>query len=507
MNPTRRTFFKQMGITAAGLTIGGHTTLFSSELPSKTLDNHTITIDESDGKAKVKLSDHGGALLNPNMGWVTYFYSNLFQNYGSRLEASDAVRYFPGMNTVFLRIPWAFVEPEEGRFMWEILDTPMQRWVEHGGQAAFCITATENWMHSGTPEWVYKAGAKYYKADNYLEPDYDDPIFLEKTENFVRIMAERYDGNPNVAYVFVGHYGMWGEGHTVLSTPKHGKSWDIETQKRIIDLYCKHFKHTQLCISDDFAGHDTPGVHFPITDYALSKGVTIHDDSILVQPKPRHWYHSEMAQLFWRTLPIVVEHEHYGASVERGAWDKDLLMKAVEDYHATWLSIHWFPDEELAANRDVIERINRRIGYRLQCPEIVYPTEVTKGQPFTIESRWRNAGVAPCYKGGYPCFTLKDDKGGIVSTLVDNTFNLNSLSVEAADNTDSKPLRSTFVIAPSYSNDGVRNAFHRTCKPGTFDLYVSIGKRDGTPLYELPYNGNDGHKRFKIGQLTLKEYE
>lgn len=41
-----------------------------------------------------------------------------------------------------------------------------------------------------------------------------------------------------------------------------------------------------LCISDDFAGHDTPGKRFPITDYAFSKGVTIRDDSILIQPPP-----------------------------------------------------------------------------------------------------------------------------------------------------------------------------------------------------------------------------
>jgi len=422
------------------------------------------------------------------------------------LEPSDTVRYFPGMNTVFMRIPWAFVEPEEGVFMWDILDTPMQRWVEQGGQAAFCITATENWMHSGTPEWVFKAGAKYYKADNFLEPDYDDPVFLEKVENFVRILSERYDGNPDVAYVFVGHYGMWGEGHTVFSTPKHGKSWTIETQKRIIDLYCRHFHNTLLCISDDYAGHDLRGERFPITDYAFSKGVTIHDDSILVQKFPNNWYHSEMAQLFWPTLPVVLEHEHYGGSVERGAWDKELLLKAVEDYHATYLSIHWWPDEEFKANHDIIERINRRIGYRLQCLEVTYPAEIIKGEPFTIQSQWRNVGVAPCYNGGYICFTIKDEKGGIVSTLVDTSFNVNKLPVSTHDSAKGEVVDSKFVIAPSFSNDDVKHAFHRTCKPGVYDLYISVGKLDGKPLYNLPYFESDQYKRFKTGQITIKDY-
>ena len=101
------------------------------------------------------------------------------------------------------------------------------------------------------------------------------------------------------------------------------------------------------------------------------KGLTLRDDSILVQPPPRSWYHAEMAQAFWPHWPVILEHEHFGASKERGAWgDGSLLLKAVEDYHASYLSIHWWPRVELEENRGLIERINRRLGYRLQLREI-----------------------------------------------------------------------------------------------------------------------------------------
>jgi hypothetical protein len=446
--------------------------------------------------------DHGKALINPGMGWVTYFYSNVFQHYGSQLEPSDTVRYFPGMNTVFLRLPWSFIEPEEGVFVWEILDTPAQRWVDAGGKVAFCITATENWMRSGTPQWVFDAGAKSYEVNGFLEPEYDDPVFLEKMENFIRIMAERYDGNSNVAYVFVGHYGMWGEGHTDLTTPKHGHSWGFDLQKKHIDIYRRHFKHTQLCISDDYVGHDTQGAHFPITDYAFSQGVSIHDDSILVNPQPKHWYHSEMAQLFWHTLPVVLEHQHYGTSVAKGAWNEELLLKSVEDYHASYLSIHWWTREFLEKNRDIIDRINRRIGYRLQMNAVQLPEKIKKGEKFTIQSQWSNAGVAPCYGGGYPCFTLKDEKSGIVSVLTDGSFNVKNLPVAPPENAIPVALTSTFIVAPVYTDS--KGAFSRTCKPGTYDLFVSVGKMDGTPLYELPYEGNDGHKRYRMGKITIE---
>jgi len=61
----------------------------------------------------------------------------------------------------------------------------------------------------------------------------------------------------------------------------------FKIQKLHIDLHLKHFKHTLLSISDNFAGHENPGRNFPITDYALSRGVPLRDDSILVQAPPR----------------------------------------------------------------------------------------------------------------------------------------------------------------------------------------------------------------------------
>ena len=447
---------------------------------------------------------HDRALINPQMGWTMHFYSNILNNYGSRLEPSDTVDDFPGLSTVYLRVPWAFVEPEEGKFVWELLDTPAQRWKDKGKYVAFRISATESWLYYATPEWVFKCGAKGYDVDgNIFEPDYNDPIFLEKVENFVQVMAARYDQDPQVVFVDIGHFGMWGEGHTVMTTPKHGHTWGLEIQKKHIDLYCRHFKHTQLCISDDYAGHDQPGKRFPITDYAFSQGVTIRDDSILVQPYPRHWYHSEMAQLFWPTMPVILEHEHYQGSVDKKAWDKDLLLQSIEDYHASFMSIHWWPRVLLNDNREVIDRINRRMGYRLLLNKVSWPRTVKMGEAFSINTEWSNGGVAPCYPGGYGCFTLKDEKGGIVSVLVDESLNMRNLKVSSAGSPVVQSSSFMFRIAPRYADKA--GVFFRACHPGTYKLYVSVGSKNGTPIFELPYEGDDGHRRYYIGDMIITE--
>ncbi|MDR2775877.1 MAG: DUF4832 domain-containing protein [Tannerella sp.] len=497
----RRKFLKQAGMATAALTVGDHSaaTTFAAT-QSAAAPQTTVFKAKETGHAAPH--DHGKALVNPDMGWTMHFYSNVPANYGSKLAPSDTLDYFPGLSTVYLRLPWAFIEPEEGRFNWEMLDTPAQRWIEKGKKTAFRITASENWMRSGTPEWVYRAGAKYEDRSDflgdYLDPDFGDPIFLEKMENFIRTMAERYDGKSCTAFVDLGHFGMWGEGHT-WRFGKYGASWALETQKKHIDLYCRHFKKTLLCLSDDYTGSNQPNEHFAITDYAFLRGVSLRDDSILVDPPPNSWYHSKMAQLFWPSLPVILEHEHYGSSTGKGAWDRELLLQSVEDYHASYMSIHWWPEILLEENREVIDRINRRMGYRLQMKDMQWPDSIPVGEPFTIRSQWCNAGVAPCYGGGYPCFTLKDDRGGIVSVLTDTSFNVKTLPVAPPGEATASALSSQFTVAPAFGG------FSRACQPGTYDLFFSVGKANGTPLYELPYAESDGHKRYHAGKITLAE--
>ena len=444
--------------------------------------------------------DTGAALVNPGMGWTLHFYSNIPRNYGSKLAPSDTLDDFPGLSTVYLRIPWAYLEPQEGKYNWALLDTPAQRWIAKGKRIALRLTCSENWLRFARPEWVKDAGTQgtFYTYGKGRDPNgpawdpfFDDPIFLEKLDRFLAAAGARYDGSPRVDFIDIGTYGLWGEGHTHASSQQD----EIAIQKRHIDLHLKHFKHSLLCISDDFAGHDKPGQRFPITDYALSQGVTIRDDSIMVQPPPRSWYHSDMAQAFWPRLPVILEHEHYGSSQRRGAWgDGSLLLKAVEDYHASFMSIHWWPRILLNENRAIIERINQRLGYRLLPTEVSWPRHVVIGEPFQVRWTWANRGVAACYAGGFPALTLKDDRDGIVSVLSDEGLNMRELKTGPPANGPTTTHESEFVVgllAP------------RTT-PGTLEVFVSVGERDGTPRIALPLSKPDGQRRYRLGSLTLR---
>lgn len=458
----------------------------------------------------VRPPDTGEALVNPGMGWTLHFYSNFIENYGSKLEPWDTLDDWPGLSMVFLRVPWSYLEPQEGGFNWSLLDTPAQRWVAKGKQIAICVSSTESWWRNATPQWVQEAGAKGVEFEfgkgakpggPLWEPDYLDPVFLQKLENFLAAMAKRYDGNPSVAFITVGSFGMWGEGHTVFSS-KLTDEQTLEAVKRHVDLYVKHFKQTQLCISDDVAGATKPGTNFPATDYALSKGVTLRDDSILVSQK-QPWFHAAMAQKFWPRMPVILEHEHYGSVKAGGKWNGNTLLEAIEAYHASYLSIHWWPREELQDLGDSVARINRRLGYRLQMREASWPAEVTLGEPFVVETAWANAGAAPCHRGGFWAMTLKDAKGGIVSVQADEAFDMKDLKVAPPNEAPVERLQSRFTVARRFVESLGSHA--PPTQAGAYDVFVSVGSRDGTPRISLPLSGQDGQRRYKVGQIKLTE--
>lgn len=116
-----------------------------------------------------------------------------------------------------------------------------------------------------------------------MEPDYGDPIFLEKLENFHRVFAERYDSREKVIYVDIGSYGDWGECHCCSSSRR---DWPVEVIKEHINIFLRCYKHTQLVISDDVIGSRETGTREEkeaLLNYIIDNNITIRDDGISVK--------------------------------------------------------------------------------------------------------------------------------------------------------------------------------------------------------------------------------
>lgn len=458
---------------------------------------------------KVCPQDTGGALVNPGMGWVLHFYDNTIDHYGSRLAPSDTVDDFPGLSCIYFRLAWSFLEPEEGAFNWSVIDGPAQRWIRRGLEISFRISCSEGSVRFATPEWVKDAGAQghFFRRGEIAdesdpkaswEPDFDDPVFLEKLDQFLSAFAARYDDRPEVSCIDIGSMGIWGEGHTNASTRI---AYGGETTRRHIDLHLKHFRNTWILYNDDLpSGPPVNGSQGSKPDgpkesvlYAAEHGLGLRDDSILVQGEGKEYFSAWMAPHFWDHAPICLECEHYGPSLERGCWrDGGMYLQAVEDYRASYATIHWWPREFYEANREAVDRINLRLGYRLQLVEASWPGEVPGGGPFEFRAEWRNAGVAPCLPGGHPALTIKDEQGGIAGVWVDDSFDVRELPTGPPGGADAR-------------ESSIRQGVPVFLRPGEYDLYVSVGTVNGSPRIALPLEGDDGERRYKLREVTIVE--
>lgn len=500
---------------------------------------------------EVRPENTDDVLSNPDMGLVFFHYSNRQWAYGALQERGDVLDWFPGVTTAYFRLPWCLLEPREGEFRWDLIDTYAAPWIAAGKQIGLRVTCCESRYPFATPEWVRRAGARgwFFKirmdkifgkyppgGDTDLwEPDYGDPVFLEKLEHFLSAMARRYDGNPAVAFLDVGSIGMWGEGHTrAYGEAMKAEGHDPEEAIRLhYELHRRLFPRTMVLCNDDHAGSSlqTPAEQVPLMRRAHELGFGFRDDSILVftpemiPDEKKHlrahpqWFHAHWGRYFAPDAPVFVEHEHYGLSTARGAWSDEKLVESVEAYRATWLSVHGWPRECLERSGDAYARAARRLGYRFELREAAHPDRARIGAPIEIRSTWVNVGVARRYRGAFLAWSLVDDRGRVAWTCVDESFDF----AEAEPTLDGieKPVkrvsRCTFGFDGEIPriNDGVlvhvetfgpaeiaANPRVPTIAPGEYALCVSLGDRDGTPRLALPLRGA-ANRRHPIGRIRL----
>ncbi len=372
--------------------------------------------------------DPARVLINPHKGWYHHFPDNHPDKY--RIARDADLLEFPGMDHLYLRLAWSYLEPREGEFHWEAIDPIIAKWTAHGLGIAFRISCKETStdrpeQQYATPRWVKAAGARggHYRMgqpvgpDGPWEPDFGDAVFLAKLDAFLAAFAARYDGRPEVRYVDIGSIGDWGEGHTWAGSRSEP---GFAVRKQHLDLHLKHFKRTQLVVSDDFVyALRDPAERRALHEYVLAHRLSYRDDSILVNGYLAG--HSEtftvrspefFADAF-RQTPTVLELEHYGTVKRLGNWDArpgsalaqygrgqtgpDYLRGALALLHATYLGYHGDAHEWLADNPELTQELLNRCGYWLFPLSLEYPPVLTAGRRAPFVLRLENRGVAPPY--------------------------------------------------------------------------------------------------------------
>jgi hypothetical protein len=325
---------------------------------------------------------------NPGQGWMS-------QQRSPRSEPR-----FP-CSVVYIRFNWTDAEPEEGRFNWKVIDDVIAAWKPRGAAVSMRVMTCN--AHSGgyytSPKWLFDEGCRSFeyvaggddptsggKRIPRLEPDYADPIYLEKHGAFLNALGKRYDGHPNVEFLDIGSYGLWGEWHTKHPAP-------VAVRKQIVDLYLGAFRKTPLVFMSDDA---------EVLNYALAHGTGFRRDGVGSPWHEENWIGSKkyagvagMAET-WKRAPVVFEWFGDYAYLKSRQWSFDAAVNFMLSNHVTLINDNFgrVPPEAMPQ----LEKLARLAGARFVLRGLAHGKTVERGATLNIQMKWANVGVGRLHR-------------------------------------------------------------------------------------------------------------
>ena len=337
------------------------------------------------------------------------------------------VNYIPRSTVAYCRWPWAWFEPRKGKYNWRLIDETLKA-AKAAGQTAQLrfqpFTRHDELPDSDSnrmpprpfvnmPRWYWDTGAGWTDKPGYgaYEPDHNDPRYLKHFGDFIRAFGKRYDGHPDIESIDVAYGGFWGEA---------GGNTNKKTAAKLVDVYMKSFKKTQLIYMSGTAGCDYA------TKVMKRKGKEIgfRSDCIgdLKQgnhpdvPSASSFNHTfdaypkemEKKKDAWKTQPITMESCWNAAAWSYMGFDVDKIIREGYRYHMSIFMPKnvFYPIE----SRDKLLEFDKKIGYRFAVRQIKMPLEAKGGAGLKIEAYIDNVGCAPIYRPYSMAFRFKQGK-------------------------------------------------------------------------------------------------
>jgi hypothetical protein len=421
---------------------------------------------------------------NPGKGWIRY--GNGPQEVYDAKLAEKALYY---SKTGYMRFRWDIIEPEEGQFNWKPIDDALAAWDSVGmgyGFGVMCLDTTQREGQYTTPKWVFDAGAEYYYGDMpalqgdstagaansskmYL-PIQDDPIYMEKVENFVKALAERYDNDPRVEFIDIRSYGNYGEFH-IIDCPKDFPPISNEAMRWHIDVHAKYFKNTQVIIPSGFAYTVNKSVVEP--EYIYNQGIGFRHDGGYAKTATGPYFHGHQPSINEQGPP----YENFKASK---GFHHDLYLDYVGNMKFSYMDIgEWGRNTEtfIKEQEPIIRFLTNKIGYHFVMKGAELPKSVSAGQNFNVTFDWINKGITYLYKDAVIDVALLDSNDKVVKTYRSSTVPTRNWAPEEL-------VKDTVGI----NLDNVAN--------GNYKLAIGIGRNEA----KFP---DDGKPDFQIGNFGM----
>jgi hypothetical protein len=442
-------------------------------------------------------------LINPGMGFMTFQrFNGDTLNIGMRWTEGFPIEYqpfhgslknpdYPETSIAYFRIYWRYVEPEQGRYNWDMIDRALK--TAHARHQTLMLriapygsghdrkTDVPDWYRAMTgerDEWMPE-GQEGWRVDP------EDPRYVKYFGTMISHLGERYDGHPDLESVDLSIVGFWGEGRgsAILSR---------DTREALVDAYTRHFRKTPLVML----------LTDPETNrYGLSQADVgwrvdcIGDLGFWATKENGGWAHmynyypqgiiNDGMRDAWKKAPVTLEicgtfkrwKEKEGYTVE----DVEYIIGETLKWH-----ISSFNAKSSGVPEEWWPQINdwlKKMGYRFVLRSFAYPEYVGANKKLPFQTWWDNKGVAPCYKKFLLALRLTDGKRAAVM-------------VTDADITSWLPGDNLYDDAVFVPWD---------LPPGEYTLQVGIVDRQTrTPRVKLAIEGRDAEGWYTMGRITVR---
>ncbi|QDX31434.1 DUF4832 domain-containing protein [Dickeya poaceiphila] len=345
-----------------------------------------------------------GPLTNPGNGVASFNKGN-----STTLSLAD----YPDTGIEYDRFYWSELEPAEGQYNFQLVDTVFDLARQHQPAMAVGLrfmALDEPASGSKIPDWLIQKGIKgeWTPDKKTFVPDWTDPVFIKYSQRLLNAFGKRYDGNLNLAYIDIGLIGSWGEWHnsnfpSIKPLLERYTSAQLDTY---VSMYVTAFPNSPKIMlingGDTLASAAKQGAGWRADcwgDWHNFSATWSHMQDYYPQQLQNAGVLYPNFSSVWQRAPVSLEIcgymsewqsvQHYTREQVQATFDWALAQ------HASTINLksRIVP----AAYRDIVDNALTKLGYRFRLASLTHESELAKGQSLTLNSQWFNDGVAPIY--------------------------------------------------------------------------------------------------------------
>lgn len=345
-----------------------------------------------------------GDRLNEGLKW-TEGYPIVYQPFKGSLDNPN----HPPTSIAYFRVYWKFIEPEQGKYRWDLIDTALRTAHDRKQTLMLRIAPYGTTKDNDVPDWYRTLmGPETGLPVQKWRTNPEDPRYVKHFGGMIRALGARYDGHPGMESIDLSIVGAWGEGAGSAELTEG-------TRAALVDAYIESFRRTPLVmlLTDEKTNR-----------YGISRGdvgwrVDCLGDMGGFNPKWNHMedYYPQGIINFgmrgaWKKAPVSFEVCWVMNHWKDKGWNIDYIIDQSLKWHISSFNAkssavpeEWKPQ---------VDRWLKKMGYRFVLRKFTTPAVVAPYGKLAFTTWWENKGVAPIYRDFELALRLKGQGGARV---------------------------------------------------------------------------------------------